>query len=164
MADAGIPVQVLRKIAGHGSLTTTQRSLHPSTANDHSGRGLARDVPARVGARNYAYTDLPAASPLAGDLHDPAVALRMIYLMFSNLLRWMALRIRSDTTKEVEILVLRHQLAVLRGSVPASLKLGSSGPCWSDAAGSSPGRTAGLAGVASSFLATPVGEHHQRGT
>ena len=25
----GVPVHVLRKIAGHGSLTTTQRYLHP---------------------------------------------------------------------------------------------------------------------------------------
>jgi integrase len=29
MADPGVPVHVLRKIAGHGSLTTTQRCLHP---------------------------------------------------------------------------------------------------------------------------------------
>jgi site-specific recombinase XerD len=29
MADAGVPVPVLRKIAGHRSLTTTQRYLHP---------------------------------------------------------------------------------------------------------------------------------------
>jgi integrase len=29
MADAGVPVHVLRTIAGHGSLTTTQRYLHP---------------------------------------------------------------------------------------------------------------------------------------
>jgi integrase len=29
MADAGVPVHVLRKIAGHGSLPTTQRYLHP---------------------------------------------------------------------------------------------------------------------------------------
>lgn len=28
-ADAGAPVHVLRRIAGHGSLTTTQRYLHP---------------------------------------------------------------------------------------------------------------------------------------
>ena len=28
-AYAGVPVHVLRKIAGHGSLTTTQRYLHP---------------------------------------------------------------------------------------------------------------------------------------
>ncbi|GAA3623778.1 site-specific integrase [Nonomuraea rosea] len=29
MADAGVPIHVLRKIAGHGSLTTTQCYLHP---------------------------------------------------------------------------------------------------------------------------------------
>jgi integrase len=29
MADAGVQVHVLRKIAGRGSLTTTQRYLHP---------------------------------------------------------------------------------------------------------------------------------------
>ncbi|WP_329030094.1 tyrosine-type recombinase/integrase [Streptomyces sp. NBC_01423] len=28
-ADAGVPVHVLGRIAGHGSLTTTQRYLHP---------------------------------------------------------------------------------------------------------------------------------------
>src|SRR5262249_46590385 len=31
MADAGVPVHVLRKIAGHGSLVTTQRYLHPDS-------------------------------------------------------------------------------------------------------------------------------------
>ncbi len=31
LADAGVPIHVLRKIAGHGSLTTTQRYLHPDT-------------------------------------------------------------------------------------------------------------------------------------
>jgi integrase len=31
MADAGVPVYVLRKIAGHGSLVTTQRYLHPDS-------------------------------------------------------------------------------------------------------------------------------------
>ncbi|MBK3565220.1 site-specific integrase [Streptomyces sp. MBT62] len=29
LADAGVPLHVLRRIAGHGSLTTTQRYLHP---------------------------------------------------------------------------------------------------------------------------------------
>ncbi|MGW4062405.1 tyrosine-type recombinase/integrase [Amycolatopsis sp. NPDC004747] len=32
MADAGVPVHHLRKIAGHGSLSTTQRYLHPRQA------------------------------------------------------------------------------------------------------------------------------------
>ena len=41
-----------------------------------------------------------------------------MYLMFARLLAWMALRIRSDTTKDIEILVLRHQLAVLQRRTP----------------------------------------------
>jgi hypothetical protein len=42
------------------------------------------------------------------------VALKLIYLMFAKLLGWIALHVRSDTTKDTEILVLRHQLAVLK--------------------------------------------------
>src|SRR5262245_62667532 len=30
MADADVPVHILRKIADHGTLTTTQRYLHPA--------------------------------------------------------------------------------------------------------------------------------------
>src|SRR6476620_8127656 len=41
------------------------------------------------------------------------MALQLIYLIFSKLLGWMVLRTRSDATKDIEILVLRHQLAVL---------------------------------------------------
>jgi putative transposase len=46
------------------------------------------------------------------------MALQLIYLMFSKLLSWIVLRTRSDTTKEIEILVLRHQLAVLQRRTP----------------------------------------------
>ena len=42
----------------------------------------------------------------------------LIYRMFTKLLSWMALCARSDTTKEIEILVLRHQLAVLQRRTP----------------------------------------------
>jgi hypothetical protein len=39
--------------------------------------------------------------PPAGDRHDPPVALRLIYRLFSKLLSWMVLRTRSDTAKEI---------------------------------------------------------------
>ena len=56
------------------------------------------------------------------------MALRLTYLIFSKLLSWMVLRTRSDTTKEIEILVLRHQLAVLHRRAPRP-RIG-----WSDRA------------------------------
>ena len=46
------------------------------------------------------------------------MALRLIYVTLSKLVSWMVLRTRSDTAKEVEILVLRHQLAVLQRDAP----------------------------------------------
>ena len=46
------------------------------------------------------------------------MALRLIYRMFSKLLGWIVLHTRSDTSKEIEILVLRHQLAVLQRRTP----------------------------------------------
>ena len=46
------------------------------------------------------------------------MALRLIYQMFSKLLGWIVLHTRSDTTKDIEILVLRHQLALLQRRTP----------------------------------------------
>jgi hypothetical protein len=46
------------------------------------------------------------------------VALRLIYQMFTKLLGWIVLRTRSDTTKDIEILVLRHELAVRQWRTP----------------------------------------------
>ena len=38
--------------------------------------------------------------------------------MFFKLLGWIVLHTRSDTSKEIEILVLHHQLAVLQRRTP----------------------------------------------
>ena len=46
------------------------------------------------------------------------MALKLIYQVFAKLLSWMVLHVRSDTAKEIEILVLRHQLAVLQRRTP----------------------------------------------
>ncbi|MCW2890499.1 MAG: integrase [Streptosporangiaceae bacterium] len=56
------------------------------------------------------------------------MALRLLYLIFVRVLGWLALLSRSDASKEAEILVLRHQLAVLRRQVAKPQ------PSWADRA------------------------------
>jgi len=46
------------------------------------------------------------------------VAVRLIYQVFAKLLSWMVLHARSGTAKEIEILILRHQLTVLQRRNP----------------------------------------------
>jgi putative transposase len=46
------------------------------------------------------------------------VAFRLTYLLLARVLSWLALLARADTAKDVEILVLRHEVAVLRRHNP----------------------------------------------
>jgi hypothetical protein len=50
---------------------------------------------------------------------SPAVAFGLVYLMLARVLSWLALLARSDGAKDIEILVLRHEVAVLRRNNPA---------------------------------------------
>jgi putative transposase len=47
-----------------------------------------------------------------------AVSLRLLYLIFSQLLSWLTLLPRASSYKDVELLVLRHEVAVLRRGNP----------------------------------------------
>jgi putative transposase len=46
------------------------------------------------------------------------MAFRLAYLMLARVLSWLALLARSDAIKDAEILVLRHEVAVLRRHNP----------------------------------------------
>jgi putative transposase len=50
--------------------------------------------------------------------HDPGVSLRLLYLVFRQVLGLVLLMGRTSSTKDVELLVLRHEVAVLRRENP----------------------------------------------
>jgi putative transposase len=50
--------------------------------------------------------------------HDPGVSLRLLYLIFRQVLGLVLLIGRTSAAKDIELLVLRHEVAVLRRTNP----------------------------------------------
>jgi hypothetical protein len=51
------------------------------------------------------------------------VSLRFLYLIFDRLLGWLMLLGRASSSKDLELLVLRHEVAVLAGAGIATVKI-----------------------------------------
>jgi len=71
-----------------------------------------------VGAENLAHAVWPGRSLAESVGHDRRlVTLRLLYLILRTVVGCVSLFVRSEASKDAEILILRHQLAVLRRQV-----------------------------------------------
>src|ERR1017187_8380800 len=85
----------------------------------HSGCGCRKPCHPHLSRDSCSRTGLgePAARSAPTPARSALVTFRLLYLIFARLCGWLVLLPRSDGVKNTEILVLRHQIAVLQRQV-----------------------------------------------
>jgi hypothetical protein len=76
-----------------------------------------------IAAHLGGYSAKPARPLITG-----IVPVRLIYLVLCRLAQWLTLLPRSDAAKDVEILILRHQNAILQRANSSHAWIGPTGP------------------------------------
>lgn len=93
---------------------------------------MGTDLARCAGLRTARFRHL-AARESHGRALSVLMSMRFAYLAVLRMFGWIALIARSDRAKDAEILMLRHQVAVLQRQVKAlrlSLPTGQSWPHW----------------------------------
>src|SRR5437879_1374068 len=122
MMISRVPSPALSDLRPAPRLAGSARS--PAGAQERGTAGTAargrRAAPHPVACQNSS-----RASDL-GFYPSALVFFRLVYLLMVRSFGWLALLVRSNTSKDVEILALRHEVAVLRRQVPRPK------PDWAD--------------------------------
>jgi putative transposase len=115
--------QVPDSSAADDELVGRQKSARPVSCSDAQRSAVGHDdQPRPCGVPKLAQSIGPGLLPAA------LVVFRLAYLLLVRSFAWLTLLARSGTSKDVEILVLRHEIAVLRRDVARPK------PDWADRA------------------------------
>ena len=110
--------------AAHPATSASRSSSPTSRSSVTVGRTMlwVPEIVSPAPDLGFLHPDRPEATangsgPTSTAARSAVVTFRLLYLILIRLCGWLALLPRSDNVKNIEILVLRHQIAVLQRQV-----------------------------------------------